>query len=434
MRVDIDIKDVPCRIIEAMLFNQREQGNKTDIMVFKDSIDACVPIGGFDWCDTNEGSDFWHDILFEGNFDLFFDDENKDIVKDLTLPYEIMRIEMAKIYRHYVTEDLAAIPTRIIDKMMEEQVAQGNVANVSVFDNELISFSSAGGFDWDSTNEGEDFWHDVLIEHDFDLFDSVFSSEEKDKPIKKQTPSDPNIDDKAYPEEIERKMIYYQVYQGNKADITVFYKDCYASQYNGGFDWCDTKEGYNFWEKIILHRDYSEFYERERLKSMLGAALEATSLEMASDESLFCKEDEEAVCDCKDDGFEVAEYSGAISGFPKEADVRVFEEQADANCDNYGFDWESDSIGYDYWMKLIHRKNYAPISQCISDMNHTPAVCTADANIERAKNNIDQYYTLKERLDGLKKSIEETEEKLSSLICDRDECENKINEIKKQFK
>lgn len=257
-----NIKDIPCRIIEAMLFNQREQGNKIDIMVFKDMIDAGKRTGGFDWYDTKGGSDFWADIIFEGYFDLFFADESKDIVKDLTLPYELMRIEMAKIYRHYVTKDLAATPTRIIDKMMEEQVAQGNVANVSVFDNNMISSSWAGGFDWHSTNEGEGFWHDVLIEHNFNLFDSVFSSEGKDKPIKKQT----------------------------------------------------------------------------------------------------------------------------------------------------------------------------PILQYISDMNHTPTVCTADANIEKAKNNIDQYYTLKERLDGLKKSIDKTEEKLSSLICDRDECENKINEIKKQFK
>ena len=324
-----NIKDVPCRIIEAMLFNQREQGNKIDIMVFKDMIDASICKGGFDWYDTKEGYDFWDDILFEGNFDLFFADENKDIVKDLTLQYELMRIEMAKIDRHYVTKDLAAMPTRIIDKMMEEQVAQGNAADVSIFDNKLTSSSGAGGFHWGSTNEGNDFWHNVLIEHNFDLFDSVFGYEEKDKPIKKQTTSEPNIDDKAYPEEIELKMLEHQVAQGNQADITAFYKDCYASRCSGGFDWCGTKEGHDFWEKIILHRDYSEFYEREELKS---------------------------------------------------------------------------------------------------------DTCTADANIERVKNNIDQYYILKEQLGGLKKSIEETEEKLSSLICDRDECENKINEIKKQFK
>lgn len=265
-----NIKDIPCRIIEAMLFNQREQGNKIDIMVFKDKIDACKRTGGFDWYDTKGGSDFWADIIFEGDFDLFFADESKDTVKDLTLPYELIRIEMAKIYRYYVTKDLAATPTRIIDKMMEEQVAQGNVANVSVFDNNIISSSWAGGFDWHSTNEGEGFWHDVLIEHNFNLFDSVFSSEGKDKPIKKQTSSEPNIDDRAYPEEIELKMLEHQVAQGNQADITAFYKDCYASRYSGGFDWGQSEKGADYWEdmKMYLHMESSSFPDDEIVDSL----------------------------------------------------------------------------------------------------------------------------------------------------------------------
>jgi hypothetical protein len=45
-------------------------------------------------------------------------------------------------------------------------------------------------------------------------------------------------------------MMQYQEKQGNKPNLLVFCKDAYASQYQGGFNWDDTPEGYEFWHNV----------------------------------------------------------------------------------------------------------------------------------------------------------------------------------------
>lgn len=47
------------------------------------------------------------------------------------------------------------------------------------------------------------------------------------------------------------KMLEYQVKQGNKLDVSVFEKYRKASVDEGGFDWYGTKEGFEFWFKLL---------------------------------------------------------------------------------------------------------------------------------------------------------------------------------------
>lgn len=61
-------------------------------------------------------------------------------------------------------------PPEVINKMIEMQVAQGNPANVKVFEElESASFEE-GGFNWEDTPDGFPFWDSVIMDEDFDLF------------------------------------------------------------------------------------------------------------------------------------------------------------------------------------------------------------------------------------------------------------------------
>ena len=51
---------------------------------------------------------------------------------------------------------------------------------------------------------------------------------------------------KDLPKEIQNRMLDCQVEQGNPRDVSVFEKNVYS-----GFIWCCTKEGFEYWDKIL---------------------------------------------------------------------------------------------------------------------------------------------------------------------------------------
>lgn len=61
-------------------------------------------------------------------------------------------------------------PIELVDKMIEEQVKQGNKADVEVFQKNITTDAEDGGFDWDKTDDDIDFWQEVIGEGNFDLF------------------------------------------------------------------------------------------------------------------------------------------------------------------------------------------------------------------------------------------------------------------------
>lgn len=61
-------------------------------------------------------------------------------------------------------------PIVLVEKMIEEQVKQGNKADVEVFQKNASTDAEDGGFDWDKTNDDIDFWQEVIGEGNFDLF------------------------------------------------------------------------------------------------------------------------------------------------------------------------------------------------------------------------------------------------------------------------
>lgn len=65
---------------------------------------------------------------------------------------------------------LEGFPLNIIEKMIEEQVAQGNPADVTIFEVNSCSTIDIGGFDLDRTNK-ERYWIEVIYRRNFDYPD-----------------------------------------------------------------------------------------------------------------------------------------------------------------------------------------------------------------------------------------------------------------------
>lgn len=65
-----------------------------------------------------------------------------------------------------------------------------------------------------------------------------------------------------FPQEIVERMLDYQVEQGNKRDVSVFEEDRTCGQFEGAFDWYYTVEKDDFWDLVLVMRDFGVFFER----------------------------------------------------------------------------------------------------------------------------------------------------------------------------
>lgn len=68
-----EIANFPIEVVQKMIEEQVEQGNKADVTVFQEDNFADTYGGGFSWCDAKDGDDFWCEIISKENFNLFFD-------------------------------------------------------------------------------------------------------------------------------------------------------------------------------------------------------------------------------------------------------------------------------------------------------------------------------------------------------------------------
>ena len=75
------------------------------------------------------------------------------------------------------------LPPEIQEKMLERQFEQTGKRDASVFCCETSAGAFQNGFTWDSTIEGDDFWDDIILGGDFNIF-----YEKYPKPTKKPTP------------------------------------------------------------------------------------------------------------------------------------------------------------------------------------------------------------------------------------------------------
>ena len=62
---------------------------------------------------------------------------------------------------------------------------------------------------------------------------------------------------KHFPSEVVKLMLQRQYDQQGIRDVSIFQKDEFAQATDGGFDWEDTPEGGEFWQRIILNEDFN---------------------------------------------------------------------------------------------------------------------------------------------------------------------------------
>ena len=69
------------------------------------------------------------------------------------------------------------LPDFIGEELMNQQAYQGNKRDISVFEKNIGAYKSKGGFSWDKTQQGYDFWSIVLVSEDINLFLAWFKPE-----------------------------------------------------------------------------------------------------------------------------------------------------------------------------------------------------------------------------------------------------------------
>ena len=74
---------------------------------------------------------------------------------------------------------LECFPIEVVQKMVNEQVRQGNKADVVLFQGRVYAARVSGGFDWERSFMGLKFWRDVLIKERFDIFFQKYQKNEK---------------------------------------------------------------------------------------------------------------------------------------------------------------------------------------------------------------------------------------------------------------
>lgn len=75
-----------------------------------------------------------------------------------------------KVEENDLVDKIEDFPIEVVQKMIEEQVKQGNEANVSIFQKFCIASIIEGGFDWERTTDGDTFWQNVIGRQDFNVF------------------------------------------------------------------------------------------------------------------------------------------------------------------------------------------------------------------------------------------------------------------------
>ena len=67
-----NISNFPIEIVQKMVDYQVKQGNEPDVVTFQMNCFMSKDYGGFDWDETDEGTNFWNEVISLNNFDVFF--------------------------------------------------------------------------------------------------------------------------------------------------------------------------------------------------------------------------------------------------------------------------------------------------------------------------------------------------------------------------
>ena len=175
-----DVLGFPMPVIEAMLRYQENQGNPRNLTIFKNYRSSTKPDGGFAWFATNEGEEFWDKVITKQDFDVFFEEYPELLPEEPTLePIESRYLKTVELYGKEnvipITPtssrlQVEGMPYAILNKMLDEQVRQGNEESIEPFVKNRLANKAEGGFNYTDTSDGYDFWIKVLEEENYELF------------------------------------------------------------------------------------------------------------------------------------------------------------------------------------------------------------------------------------------------------------------------
>lgn len=133
-------------------------------------------------------------------------------------------------------------PIEVVDKMIEEQVKQGNQPNVEVFQKFPAAGIGENGFDWSEAKDGYDFWEEVIGELNFELFFEIYN---------KTTNLVYIVGDSEIGKDIIKTL---EKYGGkNIHDFIGDSNDCvyYIEPNNNHIEICDFEKNPNLWEVLL---------------------------------------------------------------------------------------------------------------------------------------------------------------------------------------
>lgn len=74
------------------------------------------------------------------------------------------------VYPEDLIYDINEFPIEIVQHMVNEQVRQGNLPDVTVFQKRSYNSKTLGGFAWNLTKEGENFWNTIICYRKFEIY------------------------------------------------------------------------------------------------------------------------------------------------------------------------------------------------------------------------------------------------------------------------
>lgn len=129
------IEDFPIEVVQKMVDYQENP----NVNVFKRDPCASIRTGGFNWNYTEEGDDFWNDVIVDKNFNLFF----------TKFPIE----SYCELEYH----------PEIYDRLIKNIIKLKGLSNPSdIFHDYIEKQSIAELFNWSCSSEGFDYWNNVV--------------------------------------------------------------------------------------------------------------------------------------------------------------------------------------------------------------------------------------------------------------------------------
>lgn len=80
------------------------------------------------------------------------------------------RVRYGQVFDKPDDRDILGFPVVVVEAMIRNQIEQGNVGDVKVFQGNNLSGKLGKGFDWNETKEDREFWLKVIKNKNFDVF------------------------------------------------------------------------------------------------------------------------------------------------------------------------------------------------------------------------------------------------------------------------